>query len=149
MLLLLQVSCYAGDLREDATISFTTASGGKTENLSVEIAKTDPERSRGLMYRRELKEKVGMIFIMPDEVLQSFWMKNTYIALDMVFIKKDGTVDSILKNVPALTLTGRKSKGPSKFVLELVGGSAERLGIVEGSQMTILEDQQGFFKAYF
>jgi len=56
LLLLLQVSCYAGDLREDATISFANPDGTKTENLKTEIARTEPERSKGLMYRRDLKD---------------------------------------------------------------------------------------------
>ena len=143
LLLLLQVSCYAGDLREDAKVSFNTPSGSKVEDILVEIARTDPERSKGLMYRRELKEKVGMIFIMPDEVMQQFWMKNTYIPLDMFFIAKDGTVNTILKNVPPLTLNPRKSKEPAKFVLELVGGSADKLGIAEGSKLEVVEDKSG------
>ena len=143
LLLLLQVSCYAGDLREDSRISFVTPDGSKIEDILVEIAKTDPERSKGLMYKRELREKVGMIFIMPDEALQQFWMKNTYIPLDMLFISKDGTVNTILKNVPPLTLNPRRSKEPSKFVLELIGGSSEKLGIVEGSKLQVTEDKTG------
>lgn len=138
---MLQVSCYAGDLREDAVITCTKADGTKIENLSVEIAKTDAERSRGLMYRRELRSKTGMVFIMPDEVIQSFWMKNTYIPLDMFFLTKDGRVNTVLKNVPPLTLTGRRSKEPSKFVLELIGGSAESLGIEEGCKFQVIEDK--------
>ncbi len=143
LLLFLQVSCYAGDLREDATLTYIGPSGSKIEKLKVEIARTDAERSRGLMYRRELKEKVGMIFIMPDEVIQSFWMKNTYIPLDMIFITKDGIVESILRNVPPLSLSSRRSKGPSKFVLELLGGSADKLGITEGGKLEVNEDHTG------
>jgi uncharacterized membrane protein (UPF0127 family) len=140
-LILFQVSCYAGDLREDAKISFIDSVGKKSDLISVEIAKTEPERSKGLMYRRELRDKTGMFFIMPDDAIQSFWMKNTYIPLDIIFIKKDGVVDSILRSVPPLTLTSRKSKGISKYVLELSGGSAEKLGVIEGSKIEVVDDR--------
>lgn len=143
LLLLLQVSCYAGDLREDAKVSFSLPSGSKVEDILVEIARTDAERSKGLMYRRELREKVGMMFIMPDEVIQQFWMKNTYIPLDIIFISKNGTVNTILKNTPPLTLSPRVSSAPSKFVLELIGGSADKLGITEGSKLEVVEDKSG------
>ena len=143
VVLLLQVSCYAGDLKVDATISISKPDGSKIDDISVEIARTDAERNRGLMYRRELRDKAGMIFVMPDEVIQSFWMKNTYIPLDMFFISKDGTVNTILKNVPPLSLSPRKSRVPAKFVLELVGGSADRLGIVEGSKLEVVVDHSG------
>jgi len=90
-----------------------------------------------------------MFFIMPYETIQSFWMKNTYLSLDMVFIAKNGEVVSILRNVPPLTLNPRKSTGPAKFILELGAGSAEKLGVIEGSRVVLVEDGGGFLQGYF
>lgn len=119
---------------------FISSEGVQTEAISVQMAKTGPERSKGLMYRRELAENVGMLFYMPEEVIQSFWMKNTYVPLDMIFISSDLSVNTILKNVAPLTTTPRKSNAPSKYVLELIGGSADKLGIGEGSKMVMVGD---------
>jgi uncharacterized membrane protein (UPF0127 family) len=101
-------------------------------SFDVEVAASDDERMKGLMFRRELASNEGMLFIFPDEKRNSFWMKNTLIPLDMVFISKDWKVVGIVKNAPPLTEEPRSVDTPSQYVLELLGGTSDRLGIGQG-----------------
>lgn len=129
------VSCESQDLRRDIDISFVSPNGLVSEVFHSQIAKTENERSRGLMYRRTMKDNEGMLFIFQGMEERSFWMKNTYIPLDMIFIDDTGVVKTILENVPPLTSTARKSKVPVKYVFEVKGGKARKSGIQEGYQM--------------
>lgn len=97
--------------------------------IAVEFARSEAERRRGLMYRGELAAGTGMLFIFASEGIRGFWMKNTLIALDIVFFDSAGQFVSLHSDVPPLTLTLRQSAGPAKYVLELNAGEAERLGI--------------------
>ena len=120
-----------------ASINFLLEGNRTSPELSVEIANTPKMRSLGLMYRKKLGEQEGMLFIFPDEEKRSFWMKNTYVPLDMIFISSDGKVLHIVKNAVPLTETPRKCDDPAKYVLEIPGGMADKLGIVEGSTALI------------
>ncbi len=97
--------------------------------IAVEFARNEAERRQGLMYREELAAGTGMLFIFAGEGTRSFWMKNTLIALDMVFFDSSGWFVSLHRDVPPLTLVSRQSAGPAQFVLELNAGEAKRLGI--------------------
>ena len=103
----------------------------------VELAKTAAERRRGLMYRERLADGWGMLFVYPRDAPRSFWMKNTYIPLDMVFIDTRGNVVSIIESAEPQTLTARRSEGPARFVLELNAGVAAESGIAPGWQMSV------------
>jgi uncharacterized membrane protein (UPF0127 family) len=102
-------------------------------HVKVEIARNDPERQRGLMFRQKLESGRGMIFLFEHPEKLKFWMKNTYIPLDMVFISADKHVVGIEENAEPLTLT---SRGPddvdSQFVLEVPGGWARTHGVERG-----------------
>lgn len=128
-------ACYSSELRNDARIYFLNPDGSKTKNFKVEIAKTPKETSKGMMYRRSMPEDSGMLFIFPRMEERSFWMKNTYIPLDMIFIDSDYKVVNVVHNAPPLSQTSRKSIYPCMYVLELYGGVAEKAGIVSGSVM--------------
>lgn len=117
----------------DAT--FVTEDGPVTFHL--ELADTPPEQMRGLMHRRVMAPDYGMIFDFRRDRMQSFWMRNTLIHLDMVFVRNDGVVDSIQAMAEPLTETSRRSEGPARFVIELVGGTAERVGIVPGTRVEV------------
>ena len=99
--------------------------------FQVELAVSDEERATGLMHRRELPEGRGMLFdfFPPREVVM--WMKNTYVSLDMIFIRADGTIDRIAENRPPQDDTPTTSGGIVSAVLELPGGTAARLGLDE------------------
>jgi uncharacterized protein len=98
---------------------------------------TDALRSRGLMFRRELDEARGMLFLFEDESPRSFWMRNTCLPLDMVFVAADGFIVSILENVPTMNDDPRESKCAAKFVLELNAGFARRHGLKAGQSLAI------------
>ena len=100
--------------------------------FQAEIADTPFERSKGLMFRESLGPKEGMLFLFPKEAPLSFWMRNTLISLDMIFIRSDRTILGIVQNATPKTDTSRSVPGLSQFVLELPGGTCARLGIKAG-----------------
>ncbi|MED5437450.1 MAG: DUF192 domain-containing protein [Pseudomonadota bacterium] len=106
-------------------------------NYSVEVAASKIDQEKGLMYRKVLNKKSGMLFIFKKEKVANFWMKNTYIPLDIIFIKKNGSVDLIKKNVKPLNLKTIKSKGKVIAVLEINAGEVEEFGIDEGSIVNV------------
>lgn len=105
----------------------------------VELASDNKQRTRGLMYRRSMQPDWGMIFIYSQERPLSFWMKNTYISLDMVFINASGEVVGVIEEVEPLTLDPRAVPTPARYVLELGAGVASSSGIKEGVWMDILK----------
>ena len=105
---------------------------GKELPFTVELAITPAQQSQGLMYRTEMAEDAGMLFIFNTVRPLSFWMKNTLIPLDMLFLGADGTILHIHRNAIPEDTTGVPSKFPSKAVLELGGGIADKMSIKEG-----------------
>src|SRR5260221_390692 len=103
--------------------------------FAVEMASTPAEQANGLMFRRELPEGQGMLFDFHDEQPLSFWMKNTYIPLDMIFIRGDGRILRIAENTVPLSETLVPSGGPVRAVLEVIGGTAQKLGIAPGDRV--------------
>ena len=108
-----------------------TALGGRT----FEIADDDRERAQGLMYRRSLAADRGMLFDFKTERSVSFWMRNTYIPLDMIFIRADGRIRSIARNTTPMSDQGVPSGGPVRAVLEIPGGRAAELGVLPGDRV--------------
>ncbi|QCK87209.1 DUF192 domain-containing protein [Phreatobacter aquaticus] len=110
--------------------------GGQSHVFTLELANTPEARSRGLMFRRELAPDKGMLFEFgARESEVSMWMKNTYISLDMVFIRADGTIRHIAENTTPLSEATISSGGPVRGVLEVIGGTAKRLGIAPGDRV--------------
>lgn len=107
--------------------------GKPSLNVSVEIARTEGERQRGLMYRQHLPMDRGMLFLFEEEEIQSFWMKNTVIPLDMIFIRQDMTVAGVVENAEPLSRDARSVDVPSRFVLEVNGGWAGNHGVTRGT----------------
>ena len=89
------------------------------------------------MYRRSLAKDAGMIFVFPEERENSFWMKNTYISLDMVFVGRDMKVVGVLHDVPPLNELPRSVSKPSMYVVEFAAGTMKRLGIGEGALLQL------------
>lgn len=113
-----------------------SAYGGKAA-VEVEIAATPDETQRGLMWRRELAPGHGMLFVFEGEEDHSFWMKNTLIPLDLIFIRAGLTVAGVVENAEPRTLTGRSVGRPSRFVLEVPGGWAAKAGVREGTKVSL------------
>ena len=111
-------------------------SGGKSHRVQVELADTDAKRERGLMFRRELPEGRGMLFLFDEEGDHPFWMKDTLIPLDLIFVDSSGRVTGIIARARPLTLEPR-SGGPSRMVLEVPGGWAAAHGVRAGDRMTV------------
>ena len=119
---------------ERETLAINTASGVHT--FRVEIADEPTERARGLMFRRDMAEDEGMLFDFRVDAPASFWMRNTYISLDMLFIEADGTIESIAKRTTPLSENAVRSEGPVRFVLEINGGLSDALGVAPGDRVS-------------
>ncbi|MGL4395101.1 MAG: DUF192 domain-containing protein [Hyphomicrobium sp.] len=111
------------------------ASGGGPIAFDVEVARTDVQKSVGLMFRTALGDQQGMLF--PHDLSQelTMWMRNTYISLDMLFIRGDGTIHRIAASAEPLSETIIASQGLVRAVLEIPGGAAARLGIKPGDRV--------------
>jgi uncharacterized membrane protein (UPF0127 family) len=103
--------------------------------FSVEMATTEEEKETGLMYRKELPDGKGMLFDFSPEQQVSMWMKNTYIPLDMIFIRADGRILRIAENTEPLSTKIIPSGGPAKGVLEVIAGTAKKYGIEPGDRV--------------
>jgi uncharacterized protein len=103
--------------------------------FSVEMATTEEEKTTGLMYRKELADGKGMLFDFSPEQEVSMWMKNTYISLDMIFIRADGRILRIAENTEPLSTKIIPSKGLAKGVLEVIAGTAQKYGIKPGDRV--------------
>ena len=109
--------------------------GGRTHHFRVWVAATEPRRQQGLMWVRLLEPHHGMLFVFDGPQLVSFWMKNTFIPLDMLFIAPDGRVIRIAANTTPQSLAPVASLGVVKGVLELAGGTAARFGLAVGDHV--------------
>ncbi|WP_369723812.1 DUF192 domain-containing protein [Bradyrhizobium sp. LLZ17] len=103
--------------------------------FSVEMATTDEEKQTGLMYRKELADGKGMLFDFNPEQQISMWMKNTYVSLDMIFIRADGRILRIAENTEPLSTKIISSQGPARAVLEVPAGTAQKYGIRPGDRV--------------
>jgi len=112
------------------------ASKSGVHSFLVELAVNDTQRAQGLMYRKELPEGRGMLFDFQQEQDVGFWMKNTYIPLDMIFIRADGKIRRIAANTEPLSERTVRAGGPVRYVLEVIGGTARKLGIAPGDKVT-------------
>jgi uncharacterized protein len=108
---------------------------GRELTFQVEVADTPTKRELGLQYRRDLAGDRGMIFLFPIESEHAFWMKNTPIPLDMIFINSDGKIVGIVEQAVPFSLDSRSVPAASRFVLEINGGIAKRNGIKIGDSI--------------
>jgi uncharacterized membrane protein (UPF0127 family) len=107
---------------------------GERHAVSVEIARSDAERAKGLMHRKTLAPDAGMLFVFEETADHPFWMKNTFIPLDLLFIDEDGRVVGIDARATPGDLSPR-SAAPSRYVLEVNGGWAEAHGVAVGDRV--------------
>lgn len=124
---------HAADAAALEPLQIVTPKGRTT--FMVEIADDDQERAQGLMYRKSLAPDRGMLFDFKTERSVSFWMRNTYIPLDMIFIRADGRIRSIARNTTPMSDQGVPSGGPVRAVLEIPGGRAAQLGVLPGDRV--------------
>ncbi len=103
--------------------------------FQVDLAVTPAQRSRGLMFRKTMAEDEGMLFLFDREAPRSFWMKNTYLPLDIIFLDRRGVIVSITANAQPLNETVIPSGVPAAGVLEVLAGTSRRLGIETGDRV--------------
>lgn len=118
-----------------AVIDLTVTSAGKVHAFRVELADTPQEQARGLMFRTELGDREGMLFPSDLPGVRSFWMKNTPLSLDIIFVGMDGRILNIAANTVPYSLDSIPSAGITSAVLELRGGRAAALGIGPGDKV--------------
>ena len=109
------------------------ADGGRAIPFRVELARTQPEQQQGLMYRPRMDADAGMLFIFKEPGPLTFWMHNTLIPLDMIFISADRKIVGVVENAEPQTDTPRRVPGLSQYVLEINGGLSAKLGVHAGS----------------
>ena len=129
-ILLFLIACTSGSV-----VEFPSGT-----RVNVELAITPEEKTVGLMNREHLEENAGMLFISEDERMQTFWMKNTLIPLDLIFMANDGTVVDIKKEFePCKTVScpNYASKAPAQYVLEVNAGFSEKEGLEIGNKLKI------------
>ena len=112
-----------------------TTTAGKVHRFTVEVARSEAQQAQGLMNRQTLAPDRGMIFPYDPPVSASFWMKNTLIPLDIIFIRSDGTIARIEANTVPLSLDPVPAGEPVAAVLELAGGRSAELGITAGAKV--------------
>lgn len=110
-------------------------SSGARHTVRVEIARTDAERARGLMGRRELPDDAGMLFLFDESDDHAFWMKDTLLPLDIIFIAEDGSIAGIVERATPGSLSPRSVGAPSRYVLEVNGGWARARGVRPGDRV--------------
>lgn len=120
-------------LADESKLTLRTDTG--EYEFSVEVVDTPESRAKGLMYVTELADDAGMLFDFKEERPVSFWMRNTFIPLDMIFVGTDGVVRNVHANARPHDPTGIPSDGPVQFVLEIPGGRAAEIGLQAGDTM--------------
>lgn len=122
---------------KEGELSFISSETGDViKQIDIEKAENDMERGYGMMFRRSNAEDQGMLFIFDKAGRQSFWMKNTYIPLDILFVDENRVINTIHANARPLDETSLPSKGPAQFVVEVNGGFCEKYGIKEGDKIS-------------
>ena len=134
-------ACKSGGQKAGTTTAPTSVAsvaidtGGRKVLFRVEVAVTPEEHARGLMYRSKLADDAGMVFVFEEPSIQRFWMKNTLIPLDMIFIGKDRKIVGVVEDAAPETETERMVGAPSQYVLEIGGGLSAKLGIRRGESV--------------
>lgn len=130
--------CNAENDAQQVVAMFLDGTGRELCRFKVELAVTPEEQSRGLMFRKDLGPDSGMLFINSNDGMRFFWMKNTYIPLDMIFIDSRNEVKHIHYGAKPLDETSISSQYPVKYVLEVNAGRAKKCNIRQGTKMSIL-----------
>lgn len=129
------VNTYEPKFKDEGDLKFLNNKDSIIVQIDIEIADTEEDIGYGLMYRKEMAERCAMLFLMEEEKEQSFWMKNTFIPLDFVFVNKKNEIVDIAENNKALDETPVESKIPAQFILELNAGFVEKYGLKIGDKI--------------
>jgi len=122
-------------LSELVQAQFVMADGKTSPVLYLEVADTPAKRTQGLMYRKVLEDNGGMLFVFPSESEHNFWMRNTYVPLDMIHVGRDQKIVGILENRPVLSEESKGVGEPALYVVEIRGGLSKQWGLEPGSKL--------------
>ncbi len=120
---------------KEGELTFTDSLGTLKAKIDLEIADTEYERELGLMNRNEMKENEGMLFIFPEQKVLTFWMRNTLISLDMLFVNDQKKIVMIHKYTKTLSDQSYSSTLPAKYVVEVVAGYTDKHNITVGDKI--------------
>jgi uncharacterized protein len=125
---------------KEGDVSFSDSNGKFLTRIDVEIADNDERRTTGLMFRDKMDESQGMLFVFDNEQPQSFWMKNTILPLDIIYVNSKMEIVKIQKNAVPYSEKSLPSIKPALYVVEVLGGYCDKLGIKEGDKVTWRRD---------
>lgn len=131
----LAIAVFADGATALPMTTISVDAGKSAHAFKVEVAGDHASQEKGLMYRKKMAPDVGMIFDFHQDVMTSFWMKNTILPLDIIFIRSDGTISSIAADAVPMSETPIPSSEPVRAVLELNAGRSAALGIVPGAKV--------------
>jgi uncharacterized protein len=143
LILLLFASCRSGAAPppdkgiSEPAVRFETSRGPWV--VRVEVARTEPQREKGLMFRTDLARDRGMLFVFDETENHTFWMRNTFIPLDMIFLGDDRAVVGVVATATPRTDTARAVGKPSRYVVEVGGGEAAAHGVAPGTRATFID----------
>ncbi len=123
------------EFTKEGTLSFVQPGDSVVRTIDIEIAETDQERTQGLMFRRSMGYDKGMLFIFEEADASGFWMKNTPMPLDIIFVGPDSQVVSIAKRTKPFSEEQIRPAAPKQFVVEVRAGFVDRFGVTEGMRI--------------
>jgi uncharacterized membrane protein (UPF0127 family) len=126
--------------RHDGSLQFLGKQQEQRVAIDIEIVEDEQARNQGLMYRKKLKPLHGMLFLFEDEEPRSFYMKNTHIPLDIIFVKTDKEISKIYQNTIPLSLTNLPSEQPAHYVVEVNAGFCQKHGIQVGDRISFIRN---------
>jgi uncharacterized membrane protein (UPF0127 family) len=129
--------------RKDGELTFTDSLGNQKAKLNIQIANTTYDRELGLMFRKHMEPDNGMLFIFPVEEPQSFWMENTFIPLDMIFVNHNKKIVTIHRDTKILSEQSYPSTAPAIYVIEVNAGYCLKHNIEEGDKIEFMELSKG------
>ncbi len=125
--------------KKEGELTFYSENNKQLAKIDIEIADTEYDRQLGLMKRKSMEENEGMLFIFPGESLKSFWMRNTFIPLDMIFVNANKEIVTIHKNTKVLSDQSYPSSAPAEYVIEVNAGYTDKYKIKEGDKVSWMD----------
>jgi len=122
--------------KKEGDLTFFKKDGKEVKKIDIEIADNGPERQQGLMWRKSMPENEGMLFIFPEMDMQAFWMKNTIMSLDIVYVDDNKEIVKIYKNTAPYSEKSLPSEKKSIYVIETVAGFCDKFGITPGDKIS-------------
>lgn len=126
--------------KKEGDLTFLKKDGKEVKKIDIEIADNGPERQQGLMWRKSMPENEGMLFIFPEMDQQAFWMKNTIIPLDIIYVNDKKEITKIYKNTTPYSEKSMPSEGNAIYVVETIAGFCDKFGITEGDKISFNSD---------